>query len=65
VESDGLEKTREKRGMHSTQYIQPVTTSMTEPEPSVEQEEFLMEGDEYLAGGIELHAQIVEEGGRP
>ncbi|MFA6226047.1 MAG: hypothetical protein WC620_07715 [Methanoregula sp.] len=51
--------------MHSTQYIQPVTTSMTEPEPSVEQEEFLMEGDEYLAGGIELHAQIVEEGGRP
>ncbi|MHB8164200.1 MAG: hypothetical protein ACYDDV_07590 [Methanoregula sp.] len=38
---------------------------MTEPEPSVEQEEFLMEGDEYLAGGIEIHARIVEEGGRP
>ena len=51
--------------MHSTQYIQQGNTSMTEPEPSGEQEAFLMEGDEYLAGGIELHAQIVEEGGRP
>ncbi|MDO9324859.1 MAG: hypothetical protein Q7T80_07875 [Methanoregula sp.] len=38
---------------------------MTEPEPSVEKEKFLIEGDEYLAGGIELHALIVEEGGRP
>lgn len=38
---------------------------MTEPEPTGEQEEFLMEGDEYLAGGIELHARIVAESGRP
>ncbi|MDO8871735.1 MAG: hypothetical protein Q7V05_03270 [Methanoregula sp.] len=38
---------------------------MTEPEPDEEQEACLMEGDEYLAGGIEIHALIVEEGGRP
>ena len=38
---------------------------MTEPEPNAEPEACLMEGDEYLTGGIELHAQIVEEGGRP
>ncbi len=38
---------------------------MTEPEPGVDQEAFHKEGDEYLAGGIELHALIVEEGGRP
>jgi hypothetical protein len=38
---------------------------MTEPEPSGEQEAFLMDGDEYLAGGIELHARIVKEAGRP
>ncbi|PKL58316.1 MAG: hypothetical protein CVV34_02905 [Methanomicrobiales archaeon HGW-Methanomicrobiales-5] len=38
---------------------------MTEPEPSKEQQEFVMEGDEYLAGGIEIHARCVEEGGRP
>lgn len=38
---------------------------MTEPEPAEEQEVCLKEGDEYLAGGIELHALIVEEGGRP
>ena len=38
---------------------------MTEPEPTGMQDKFLMESDEYLAGGIELHARIVEEGGRP
>ena len=52
-------------GMHTTQYIQPWNTTMTEPEPAEEQEVCLKEGDEYLAGGIELHALIVEEGGRP
>jgi hypothetical protein len=52
-------------GMHTTQYIQPENTPMTEPEPAEEQEFCLKEGDEYLAGGIELHALIVEEGGRP
>ena len=52
-------------GMHTTQYIQPENTTMTEPEPAEEQEVCLKEGDEYLAGGIELHALIVEEGGRP
>jgi len=52
-------------GMHTTQYIQPENTTMTEPEPAEEQEVCLNEGDEYLAGGIELHALIVEEGGRP
>ncbi len=51
--------------MHTTQYIQPWNTTMTEPEPAEEQEVCLEEGDEYLAGGIELHALIVEEGGRP
>jgi hypothetical protein len=52
-------------GMHTTQYTQPWNTNMTEPEPAEEQEVCLKEGDEYLAGGIELHALIVEEGGRP
>ncbi|MFA4850602.1 MAG: hypothetical protein WC626_12825 [Methanoregula sp.] len=51
--------------MHTTQYIQPENTTMTEPEPAEEQEVCLKEGDEYLVGGIELHALIVEEGGRP
>ena len=51
--------------MHSMQQIQKGTTMMTEPEATQDPEEFLAEGDEYLAGGIELHALIVEEGGRP
>lgn len=51
--------------MHSMQQIQKGTTIMTEPEATQDPEEFLAEGDEYLAGGIELHALIVEEGGRP
>ena len=38
---------------------------MTEPEPSGDQEVFQKEGDEYLAGGIELHARIVEVAGKP
>lgn len=40
---------------------------MTEPEPETtgEPEELLMEEGEYLAGGIELHARCVEQGGRP
>ena len=42
---------------------------MTEPEPDEEQnqepEECVMEGGAYLAGGVEMHARIVEEGGRP
>lgn len=38
---------------------------MTGPEPSKEQEAFVMEAGEYLAGGIEIHAICVEEGGRP
>jgi hypothetical protein len=52
-------------GMHSKQEIEPFITIMTEPEPANEQEEFVMDGDEYLAGGIEIHALCVEEGGRP
>ena len=51
--------------MHSKQEIKPVTITMTEPEPGVEREAFLMEGDEYLTGGIELHARIVEVAGKP
>lgn len=51
--------------MHSKQEIELGNTKMTEPEPSGEQEEFPMEGDECLAGGIELHARIVEEAGKP
>ncbi len=38
---------------------------MTEPEQNEEQEAFVMEAGEYLAGGIEIHAICVEEGGRP
>jgi hypothetical protein len=40
---------------------------MTEPgaEPTGEQEEFPMEAGEYLAGGIEIHARCVEQGGKP
>jgi hypothetical protein len=38
---------------------------MTEPGPSGEEEVFQREGDEYLAGGIKLHARIVEETGKP
>jgi hypothetical protein len=51
--------------MHSRQETEPGNTTMTEPEPAEGQEACLEEGDEYLAGGIELHARIVEEGGRP
>ncbi len=36
---------------------------MTGPEQC--EEEFVMEEGEYLAGGIEIHARIVEEGGKP
>ena len=36
-----------------------------EPEPVIEQEAGMKEGDEYLAGGIELYAVTVEENGRP
>ncbi len=38
---------------------------MTEPELPEEQQEFVMEAGEYLAGGIEIHAICVEAGGRP
>jgi hypothetical protein len=59
------EKSREKMRMHSKRETKPGNTTMTEPEPTGIQDEFLIQGDEYLAGGIELHARIVEEGGRP
>ena len=52
-------------GMNSKQEIEPGNTRMTEPEPSGDQEVFQKEGDEYLAGGIELHARIVEVAGKP
>jgi hypothetical protein len=52
-------------GMHSRQEIEPGNTRMTEPELSGKEEIFQAEGDEYLAGGIELHARIVEEAGKP
>ena len=35
------------------------------PGPTGEQEDLLLEEGEYLTGGIEIHARIVEEGGRP
>jgi hypothetical protein len=38
---------------------------MTKSGPSGEQIVFPGEGDEYLAGGIELHARIVEVSGKP
>jgi hypothetical protein len=38
---------------------------MTAPGPNGDEETVQSEGDEYLAGGIELHARIVEEGGKP
>ena len=38
---------------------------MTEPGPTGEPEPIPADAGEYLAGGIELHARIVEEGGRP
>ncbi len=42
---------------------------MTEPEPDQEQneepEDVVMVGDAFLAGGVEIHARIVEEAGRP
>jgi hypothetical protein len=38
---------------------------MTKSGPSGEQIVFKGEGDEYLAGGIELHARIVEVSGKP
>jgi hypothetical protein len=61
----GLKNLKRKMGMHSKPEIEPEYTKMTEPEPSVEQDEFLMQGGEYLVGGIELHARIVEEGKKP
>jgi hypothetical protein len=51
--------------MNSKQEIEMGNDGMTEPEPSEEQEVFQREGDEYLTGRIELHARIVEEGGKP
>ena len=39
--------------------------NMAEPEPVNEQEAVMNEGDEYLAGGIEIYAVTVEENGRP
>ena len=51
--------------IHSKEETEPGDTRMTEPGPSGEEEVFQREGDEYLAGGIELHARIVEEGGKP
>jgi hypothetical protein len=38
---------------------------MTGPGPNGEEEVFQSEGLEYLAGGIELHARIVEVRGKP
>ena len=51
--------------MHSKQEIEPGNTTMTGPEPNEEQVTFPIKSDEYLAGGIELHARIVEVAGRP
>jgi hypothetical protein len=50
--------------IHSRHKIEPGNTRMTEPELSGDEEVFQSEGDEYL-GGIELHARIVEEAGKP
>jgi len=52
-------------GMNSKKEIKPGNTRMTETVPSGEKEEFQGDGDEYLVGGIELHARIVEEAGKP
>ena len=51
-------------GMHSKQDTEPGNTRMTEPEQSGGQDVSPGEGTEYLAGGIELHARIVEEAGK-
>ena len=51
--------------MHSKQEIEPGDTTMTGPEPNEEQVTFPINSDGYLAGGIELHARIVEVAGRP
>lgn len=53
-----------KKRMHSRKQIEQGNDHMTEPEPG-EPEDYLMEGDEYLIGGIELHAQIVQEDVKP
>jgi hypothetical protein len=42
---------------------EPGNTNGTEP--GAEQEAPMKEGEEYFAGGIEVHARTVEEGGRP
>ena len=60
-----VKKPERKMGMNSKQEIELGNTRMTEPEPSREQEIFPGEGDEYLVGGIELHARIVEQAGKP
>ena len=52
-----------KKGMHSKQEIEPGNTTMTGPEPNEEQVTFPINSDGYLAGGIELHARIVEVAG--
>ena len=35
------------------------------PDPGKEEEDWLTDEGEYLAGSIELHAHIVEQGGKP
>ena len=58
-------KTRLKKGMHSKPEIEPGNATMTIPGPNEEQVTFQIKGDDYLAGGIELYARIVEVAGRP
>jgi hypothetical protein len=63
--SSGTFRWREKKRMHSKEKIVPGKDPMTEPEPAEEREDFPKDGDEYLMGGIELHARIELEGKKP
>lgn len=51
--------------MHSKEEVEAGNTRMTEQEPNGEKVVLHREGHEYFAGGIELHARIVEERGKP
>jgi hypothetical protein len=51
--------------IHSKEEIELWDTGMTGPWPCGNEEVFQKESGEYLAGGIELHARIVEAGGKP
>jgi hypothetical protein len=61
----GVQKARKKKGNAFKAGDRTRNTSMTDPEPGEGQAVVPTEGDEYLAGGIELHARIVEVAGKP